>query len=322
MLAKLIKFKNTFLDKFHLQEKAKEYASHAFAKNTYINYQSDWKQFCAWCYFSNIEPLQASHNTLMAYITVLAEQGCKASTIQRKISAIAKLSLMAHNKIDLKHPDFIVLWQGIRRKLGIAKKGKEPILILTLKLILAAIPDTGKGIRDKALLAFGWASAMRRSEIVALNWQDLGFVDEGVIVTIRQSKTDKYGEGQKIAILYGRNQHTCPVRLLKAWKDLSYVGEKQPIFCSVSKAGKNKNIRLSDRDVARIIKKHARATGLEDSGLAGHSLRSGFITTASKNGVPNHTIMKHSRHKDPKMIHVYTRDNSLLTDNATAMVGL
>lgn len=322
MLTKIIKLKNQVLDKFHLKEKAKEYASHAFAKNTYINYQSDWKQFCSWCSSINIDPLQATHQTLMAYITLLAEQGCKASTIQRKISAIAKLSLMAHNKIELKHPDFIVLWQGIRRKLGIAKKGKEPILVLTLKLLLAAIPEDIKGVRDKALLAFGWASAMRRSEIVALNWEDLSFVDEGVIVTIRQSKTDKYGEGQKIAILYGRNQSTCPVRLLKAWQSVSYIDEKQAMFCSISRAGKNKNIRLSDRDVARIVKKYARIIGLEDSALAGHSLRSGFITTASKNGVPNHTIMKHSRHKDPKMIHVYTRDNSLLDDNATSMVGL
>ena len=322
MLTKITKFKNQLLDKFHLKEKAKEYASHAFAKNTFINYQSDWRQFRSWCSSMNIDPLKCDHITLMAYITTLAEQGCKASTIQRKISAIAKLSLMAHNKIDLKHPDFIVLWQGIRRKLGIAKKGKEPILVLTLKLILAAIPDTTMGTRDKALLAFGWASAMRRSEVVALNWEDLSFVDEGVIVTIKQSKTDKYGEGQKIAILYGRNQPTCPVCLLKAWKDLSYGGEKLPIFCSISRADNNKYIRLSDRDVARIIKKTARAIGLEDSALAGHSLRSGFITTASKNGVPNHMIIKHSRHKDPKMIHIYTRDNSLLTDNATAMVGL
>ena len=322
MLTKITKFKNQLLDKFHLKEKATEYASHAFAKNTFVNYQSDWRQFCGWCSSMDIDPLKCDHKTLMAYITTLAEQGSKASTIQRKTSAIAKLSLMAHNKIDLKHPDFIVLWQGIRRKLGIAKKGKEPILVLTLKLILAAIPDNTKGVRDKALLAFGWASAMRRSEIVALNWEDLSFVDEGVIVTIRQSKTDKYGEGQKIAILYGRNRSTCPVCLLKAWQSISYTDDKQAVFASISRAGKNKNIRLSDRDVARIIKKYARAIGLEDSVLAGHSLRSGFITTASKNGVPNHTIMKHSRHKDPKMIHVYTRDNSLLTDNATSMVGL
>lgn len=322
MLAKIIGLKNQALDKFYLQVKAKKYINNAFAKNTYVNYHSDWKHFCHWCKSLNIPPLQATHDTLSAYITLLADQDYKASTIQRKISSIAKLSQLAHNKINLKHPDFIVLWQGIRRKLGIAKKGKEPILLPTLKRILTSIPDTPLGKRDKALLAFGWASALRRSEIVALNWQDINFITEGIIVTIRQSKTDQYKEGQKIAILYGHNHDSCPVRLLKAWKDFSTHNEQSPVFLSISRAGKHKNIRLSDRDVARIIKKYAKAIGLKASGLAGHSLRSGFITTAAKNGVPHYTIMKHSRHKDPKMVHVYTRDQALLTDNATAMVGL
>ena len=293
MLAKIIGLKNQALSKFYFQLKARKYINHAFAKNTYVNYHSDWKHFSIWCRSVDIEPLQATHATLAAYITLLADQGYKATTIQRKISAIAKLSQLAHHKINLKHPDFMVLWQGIRRKLGISKKGKEPILLSTLKLILAAIPESTLGKRDKALIAFGWASAMRRSEIVMLNWEDIKFVQEGIIVTIKQSKTDQYKEGQKIAILYGHNPSTCPVCILKAWKEFSDIEEQSPVFCSISKAGNNKNIRLSDKDVARVIKKYAKVIGLEVSGLAGHSLRSGFITTASKNGVPYHTIMKH-----------------------------
>lgn len=306
----------------NLKEKISDYANHAFAKNTLLNYQSDWKLFADWCSSHNIDPLQSTQNTLMAYIATLAENGNKASTIQRKISGITKVAEMNNHTIDLNQKEFKLVWQGIRRKLGTSKKGKEPILIKTLRMMLEAIPHTHLGIRDKALLSFGWASAMRRSEIVQLNWEDIKFVDEGIIVTIKQSKTDKFGEGQKIAILYGRVSSTCPIKALLSWKNISYTNEDAPVFCSLSKSGKFSYKRLSDKTVARVVKNHAKNIGLESYIFAGHSLRSGLITTASKNSVPDYVIMKHSRHKTAQMIHVYTRDNNLINDNVTGMLGL
>jgi integrase len=300
-----------------------DYANHAFAKNTYVNYKSDWKHFCIWCKSVNVNPLKCTPPILALYITYLAERNYKVSTIQRKLCAIAAFYENNNLELNVKDKDFKKIWQGIRRKLGIAKKGKEPILIKTLKLMLEVIPDnTTLGLRDRALLSFGWASAMRRSEIVALNWEDLKFIDEGIIVTIKQSKTDKFSEGQKIAILYGRNKTSCPIQHLITWRNISYKGEEHPIFCSVSRAGNIKYQRLSNIDVARIVKKWIRAIGLEELNFAGHSLRSGLITTASKNSVPDHVIMKHSRHKTAQMIHVYTRDKSLINDNVTSMIGL
>ncbi|NRA73728.1 MAG: tyrosine-type recombinase/integrase [Rickettsiales bacterium] len=309
-----------FLDNFIIEEKVSEYAQHAFSKNTLLNYESDWKNFKSWCKSSNFDPMLVDHKILIIYITYLAEVKYKASTIQRKLSAILKFCEMKKIHLDLNNNEFKLVWQGIRRKLGIAKKGKEPILIKTLKIILDAIPqNTPMGIRDRAVFAFGWASAMRRSEITALNWNDLTFVDEGIIVNISQSKTDKFGEGQKIAILFGRNQNTCPVHILKKWQN---INTHDPIFCSISKNGNIIGNRLSARDIARIIKKWVRHIGLDEANFAGHSLRSGLITTASKSSVPDHVIMKHTRHKTPQMIHVYTRDNSLINDNVTGMLGL
>jgi site-specific recombinase XerD len=311
---------NTNLDIFSLKEKISDYAQHAFAKNTLVNYESDWKNFSIWCQSSNLDPLAVDHKILILYITTLAEKKYKSSTIQRKISAILKYCEMKEMKLDLDNREFKIVWQGIRRKLGIAKKGKEPILIKTLKTILEAISqNTNNGIRDKALLSFGWASAMRRSEIVQLNWNDISFIEEGIIVNIRQSKTDKFGEGQKIAILNARNPSICPIKSLKAWKD---INAHEAVFCSVTRKGTVTGKRLPDRDVARIIKKWISNIGLDDSGFAGHSLRSGLITTASKNSVSDHVIMKHTRHKSAQMIHVYTRDNSLVNDNVTGMLGL
>lgn len=322
-MSEIIKIKNQALSKSFLTEKMFDYAKHAFAKNTYVNYKSDWKHFSIWCKSVNVDPLECTPPILALYITALAEQNYKASTIQRKLCAISVHYEYKGLDLRLNDKDFKNIWQGIRRKLGIAKKGKEPILIKTLKLMLEAIPaGTTIAIRDRALLAFGWASAMRRSEIVALNWEDLNFVDEGVIVTIKRSKTDKFSEGQKIAILYGRNKAYCPIQNLIAWKNISYTDQESPVFCSVSRAGNIKYQRLSNIDVARIVKKGIRAIGLEDDNFAGHSLRSGLITTASKNSVPEHVIMKHSRHKTAQMIHVYTRDKSLINDNVTSMIGL
>ena len=311
---------NTNLDIFSLKEKISDYADHAFAKNTLVNYQSDWKIFSFWCKSANIDPNKVDHKILIVYITTLAENKYKASTIQRKISAIIKYCEMNNIKIDIDNKEFKIVWQGIRRKLGTAKKGKEPLLIKTLRTILETIPtNNNMGTRDRALLSFGWASAMRRSEIVQLNWDDITFIEEGIIVNIKQSKTDKFGEGQKIAILNGRNQNICPVRNLKSWKD---TNNHEAVFCSITKAGTMSGKRLPCRDVARIIKKWVSHIGLDEAGFAGHSLRSGLITTASKSSVPDHVIMKHTRHKTAQMIHVYTRDNSLVNDNVTGMLGL
>ena len=103
---------------------------------------------------------------------------------------------------------------------------------------------------------------------------------------------------------------------LKAWKDINGY---DAVFCSVTKTGTMSGKRLACRDVAKIIKKWISNIGLDDTGFAGHSLRSGLITTASKSSVPDHVIMKHTRHKTAQMIHVYTRDNSLVNDNVTGM---
>ena len=105
----------------NLQEKAKDYARHAFAKNTIKNYQSDWKNFRTWCESIYINPLDITHNTLITYITFLAEKNYKASTIQRKISAIYKYCETKNIHINLQDKEFKIVWQGIRRKLGIAK---------------------------------------------------------------------------------------------------------------------------------------------------------------------------------------------------------
>jgi integrase len=319
-----------------LIKKAQVFASHAYALNTILAYRKDWQDFSNWCSTRNIISLPCPIEALILYITHLADLGKKTSTIQRRICAINKQHLLSNLSLNLKDNNFQLVWSGIKRKLGLLKNGKSPLLLKALRDIVKYLDSTNLSdsfgrhdianmvIRNKALITFGWASAMRRCEIVALNWSDLSFVEEGVLVTIRSSKTDQYGKGQKIAILYGKYENTCPVRNLQKWKLISssISGEQAAVFTSIGRGDNITSKRLLDRDIARITKKLLLKIGVDPMNFSGHSLRSGFITTAAKHSVPDRVIMKHSRHKSIQMLQVYTRDNSLLQDNATAMVGL
>jgi integrase len=305
-----------------LSEKAKDYAAHNYSANTIATYQKAWQYFESWCQKHNFTALPTTAAILTLYITHLAESNYKTATIEQQIYAITKLHKLSKQPLGL-NENFRLVWRGIRRNKGTAKKGKTPLLIRSLRELLELITtDTNMGIRDRALLSFGWASAMRRSEIVALNWGDVQTIDEGLLVTISKSKTDQYGAGQKIAIIKGRSPLTCPVTNLNKWRAISYATDDAPIFTAISKSDNVRETRLSDKDVARILKKWLNALGLDYTSFAGHSLRSGFITTAAKHSVPDHVIMKHSRHKSTKMLEVYIRDNSLVVDNSTSMVGL
>jgi integrase len=319
-----------------LIKKAQVFASNAYSPNTILAYRKDWQNFANWCKLRNVISLPCQIEVLILYVTDLADLGKKTSTIQRRICSINKKHLLSNLSLNLKENNFQTVWSGIKRKLGLFKNGKSPLLLKTLRDIVNYLDSTNIGdsfgkhdianmvIRNKALITFGWASAMRRSEIVALNWSDLSFVEEGVLVTIRSSKTDQYGEGQKIAILYGKYEHTCPVRNLQKWQliSASVLGEQASVFTSIGRGDNVTRKRLFDRDIARITKKLLLKIGVDPMNFSGHSLRSGFITTAAKHSVPDRVIMKHSRHKSIQMLQVYTRDNSLLQDNATAMVGL
>lgn len=310
------KITRNYLPVEHLKEKVKEYAKHALAQNTITNYSSDWKIFSIWCKEQNISIQNIDIYTLIAYITTLAENQYKSSSIQRKISAITKYCETKNITLNLQNKDFKIVWQGIRRKLGIAKQGKEPILLKDLEEIIENInSNIPKNIRDKALLVFGWFSAMRRSEIIALKWDDISFIKQGIIVTIRQSKTDKYSEGQKIAIL--KRKDICPIKILKAWKKINLHSS---VFCSITKDHKITGKKLSGIDVARIVKKWASKIDLDTTKVAGHSLRRGFVTTAVGAGIRNNVIMKTTRHKSSKMIDDYTSDHDLINNNATYML--
>jgi site-specific recombinase XerD len=306
-----------------LGEQARAYLDAARSANTHRAYRADWAAFSAWCHAHDLAPLPASPTTLVLYLTDQART-LKASTLQRRLVAIAQTHRAAGHPTPTEDAGVRSVWRGIRRTIGTAQIGKAALLTDDLRQIVEALPDTPAGQRDRALLLLGFAGAFRRSELVALDVADVQLVSEGAIVTIRRSKTDQEGVGERIGIPRGRQAATCPVGALRDW--LAHLsaggGSGGPIFRTVDRHGCIRSTRLSDRDVARIVKRAAERAGLDPTNYAGHSLRAGLATSAAIAGVEERVIMAQTRHRSVAVARRYIRDGSLFRRNAAGLVGL
>tara|TARA_B100001093_G_scaffold395212_1_gene382087 strand:+ start:26 stop:784 length:759 start_codon:yes stop_codon:yes gene_type:complete len=236
------------------------------------------------------------------YITNLSKTS-KFSTLKRRIASISVIHKLKGHYLDTKHPIIMENLHGIKRTLGSRQKAKKPILINDLKLIIQAI-DEDK-IRDKTLILIGFAGGFRRSELVNIEYEDIEFVTEGVKILIKKSKTDQSGEGIIKAIPYFDNQKFCPVRALK-----DYMNDK------IENINHGKIFNISDKSVALIIKKYAEKAGLDPAKYAGHSLRSGFATTAAEFGAEERNIMAMTGHKTTQMVRRYIQEANLFKNNA------
>ena len=214
---------------------------------------------------------------------------------------------------------------GIKRLKGVNQKGKKPLLINNLKQIIDVInkqnePDLKK-LRNKALLLLGFAGGFRRNELVSLNIEDIEFVFEGVKITIKRSKTDQFGEGFKKGIPSFENYLYCPVKNLQNWLNISKI-KKGPLFVKFSKGSKLTNSRLSDQSVALIIKEYLLKAGIDGKNYSGHSLRSGFATSAAEAGAEERSIMAMTGHKSTDMVRRYIKEANLFRNNALSKIKI
>ena len=276
------------------------------SSNTLRAYQSDYRDFGAFCAKNGFQSLPTQPKILALYLTHLSTSS-KYSTLKRRLASISVIHKIKGHYIDTKHPVIIENLMGIKRSKGSNQKSKKPILINDLKLIINKIDENNqsekKKIRDKALILVGFSGGFRRSELVNIDYDDVEFVNEGVKIFVKRSKTDQSGEGMTKAIPYFDNQLFCPVVSLKNWMNNSEI-----------KSGKIFDI--SDKSIALIIKKYASLSGLDPNKYSGHSLRSGFATSTAESGAEERNIMAMTGHKTSQMVRRYIQEANLFKNNA------
>lgn len=295
---------------------ARDYATAAKSPATRRAYASAWRQFAGWCEAHTLANLPAAPATVALYLSHLADRGRRVACIDQALAAISQ----AHKLAGLESPRGAAVVRevaaGIRRTLGAAPQRKAAVRAGQLRAMVAAAPAGLLGLRDRALLLLGWAAALRRAELVALDVADVVASAEGLTITIRRSKTDQDGAGHVLGVPMGVSPATCPVRAVAAWLAAATITEGA-LFRAVTRHG-HLGGRLSDRGVARIVQRQAEAIGLEAATVGGHSLRAGLITEAAAAGVAEHVIASQSRHKSVAILRRYIREANVFTANAAA----
>ena len=310
---------NIITDIKALQEETLLNLKNSKAVNTVRAYKSDFKDFGLFCVQSGFNALPTEPKIVSLYLTYLSTKDVKLSTIKRRLVSIGVIHRMKGHYLDAKHPIIVENLMGIKRRKGTIQKGKKPILINYLKKLIDVIDqekieDINK-LRDKSILLIGFAGGFRRNEIVSLDKEDLEFVFEGLKITVKRSKTDQFGEGLTKGIPYFENIAYCPVTILQKWINISKI-TKGPLFRKISKGSRLLENRLTDQTVALIIKKYLNKSGIDSSNYSGHSLRSGFATSAAESGAEERSIMAMTGHKTTQMVRRYIQEANLFKNNA------
>lgn len=275
------------------------------ASNTLRAYKADYKDFSKFCFKNGLKPMPSEPKVISLYLTY-SSQTCKFSTLKRRLASISVIHKLSGHYIDVKHPMITENLMGIKRKKGSYQRAKKPLLINELKSIVDVIDkdqNEKRRTKNKALILVGFAGGFRRSELVDIAAEDVDFVSEGVKIFIKRSKTDQSGEGMTKGIPYFKNLNYCPVIALKNWFKVSQI-----------KSGKIFDI--SDKSVALTIKKYTAIAGLDPNKYSGHSLRSGFATSAAELGAEERSIMAMTGHKTTQMVRRYIQEANLFKNNA------
>ena len=259
-----------------LQEETLLNLKNSKASNTVRAYKSDFKDFGLFCSQNGFKSLPSDPKIVSLYLTHLSIKEAKMSTLKRRLVSIGVIHRLKGHYLDTKHPSIIENIMGIKRRKGSIQKAKKPILISDLKSIINVIDELNreeiKKIRDRTIILIGFSGGFRRNEIVSLDYDDLDFVNEGLKISIRRSKTDQFGEGSIKALPYFDSHRYCPVVSLKNWLNITKINSG-PLFRRFLKGLKLSENRLTDQTVALLIKEYLKLAGIDSKNYSGHSLR-------------------------------------------------
>ena len=299
-----------------LSDKSMNSLSVTKANHTIDAYESDWNDFCDWCRYHHQKSYPAQPETIVNYINDLADYA-KASTIRRRISAISENYNASGDHVENPCRAWIVKEAliGLTRLKGTVQKGKTPIYWEEIEEMIHRMDLTSlQALRDRAVLLLGFMGAFRRSELAGLDVEDIKKYPQGIVVTIRHSKTDQTSAGQQIGIPYLSHSSMDCIHALQEWLTAAGI-TSGPLFRSFLKNGKASSRRLSDKSINLIVKKYAASIGLNPEMYGAHSLRHGFATYAALQGVEERLIMKQTRHRSVEMVRRYINEADLFTNN-------
>lgn len=280
------------------------YLRNAVPENTRRAYAGALRHFSEWG-----GEIPASDAMVAEYLAAHAEV-LSVATLERRLATLSK----AHNALGIEsltrsHLVKTTL-RGIRRCHGAPPRQAAPLLQDDIAAIIGAMGHRLKDRRDCALILVGFFGAFRRSELCDIRSNDLEFFQDGVLITLRRSKTDQERRGRVVAIGAGE-AGCCPVRALHEWLSASGIAQG-PVFRAVSRAGSVSDRALSPEAVNLIIKARVRAIGLDPARYSGHSLRAGFATAAAHAGIPTWRIRAQTGHKSDTMLERYIRHEAAL----------
>jgi site-specific recombinase XerD len=289
------------------------------ANNTVRAYKSDFNDYTLFCVNNGFESMPSDPKIVSLYLTHLSTKELKMSTLKRRLVSIGVVHRIKGHYLDTKHPSIIENIMGIKRRKGSIQKGKKPILISSLKQLINVIDNQKKKeiekLRDRSIILIGFSGGFRRNEIVSLDYEDLDFVPEGLKINLKRSKTDQLGEGTVKGLPYFENTKYCPVVSLQKWIEISKI-KSGSLFRRFTKGSKLSVNRLTDQTVALIIKKYLQLAGIDNKNYSGHSLRSGFATSAAESGAEERSIMAMTGHKSREMVRRYIKEANLFKNNA------
>ena len=305
----------------------REALSSELSNNTRTAYQKGWSRFVDYCSAERIaDPLSVPPDEVAQFFVYLATRPSPQSGVMLSMgtvvlykSAVNKKYLEAGKPSPTNHPLVRSTLKGLARLKGYSSRRVEALREFHIEAMLQACPDTLIGKRDAAVIAIGFAGALRRSEICRLLVDDVEFLDpeeddeDRMWLTIRQSKTDQQGKGQRVAILDGRVIR--PILRLRLWLESSGI-INGPLFQTMKRGGYLRGNAMHHSDIPRILKHYASLIGLDPRDIAGHSLRAGFVTSAAVHRARLDKIMAVSRHTNPATVMRYIRDADAFADHA------
>jgi integrase len=302
---------------------ARALAKNAAAANTLRAYKADWTHFSQWCAAHGFAAVPAAPATVGAYLASLAESHAPA-TIRRRLAALGKMHRFNDLAWNPAHRDIQGPLQGVLRTYGRPARKAAALTLVLVRQLVATCDQTARGRRDRALLLFGFAGALRRSELVALRVEDVVAAAGGLRLRIARGKTDQEGQGAEIGLPRGKHAETCPLRAFEAWQAVA-KRRAGPLFRKISTGGGIGGTALHPDAVRRILERRIRMAGLTVEGferLSPHGLRAGFITDAYDKGARDEDIMRHTRHRDPRTMRGYVRRAGLVSESPAGLLGL